>query len=70
VVVVLATLAGSALGIFSAWTGGTVIARVLDVMFAFPALLLAFLAVALFGAGLPAAIIALAVAYTPYLGGT
>jgi peptide/nickel transport system permease protein len=70
VVVILATIAGSALGIFSAWRGGwidTFISRILDILFAFPALLLAFLAIALFGTGLQAAVIALAVAYTPYL---
>jgi len=70
VVVILATIAGSALGIFSAWRGGwidTFVSRILDILFAFPALLLAFLAIALFGAGLQAAVIALAVAYTPYL---
>jgi peptide/nickel transport system permease protein len=69
-VVVLATVAGATLGIVSAWKGGTfdgLVSRALDVLFAFPALLLAILAVALFGAGLPSAIVALAVAYTPYL---
>ncbi|GAB3671221.1 ABC transporter permease [Actinocorallia lasiicapitis] len=64
-----ATLLGIAIGLFSAWTGGrtdALIGRALDVVFAFPALLLAILAVALFGKGLTAPVLAMAVAYTPY----
>ncbi|MET7304773.1 ABC transporter permease [Embleya sp. NPDC005575] len=68
-VVVFATVAGIAVGLFSAWRGGWVdaaIGRVLDILFAFPALLLAILAVALFGKGLTAPVLAMAVAYLPY----
>jgi peptide/nickel transport system permease protein len=43
------------------------VSRILDVTFAFPGVLLAILAVALFGAGLPAAIIALTIAHMPYI---
>ncbi|WP_405020786.1 ABC transporter permease [Kitasatospora sp. NBC_00070] len=68
-VVVFATLGGIAVGLFTAWRGGwvdTVVGRVLDVLFAFPALLLAILAVALFGKGLTAPVFAMAIAYLPY----
>ncbi|MFI6586930.1 ABC transporter permease [Embleya sp. NPDC050493] len=68
-VVVFATVAGIAVGLFSAWRGGWVdaaIGRVLDILFAFPALLLAILAVALFGKGLTAPVLAMAIAYLPY----
>ncbi|MDH6133410.1 peptide/nickel transport system permease protein [Kitasatospora sp. MAA4] len=68
-VVLFSTLLGIAVGLFSAWRGGwidTVLGRVLDILFAFPALLLAILAVALFGKGLTAPVLAMAVAYTPY----
>ncbi|WP_406289243.1 ABC transporter permease [Embleya sp. NBC_00896] len=68
-VVVFSTVAGIAVGLFSAWRGGWVdaaIGRVLDILFAFPALLLAILAVALFGKGLTAPVLAMAVAYMPY----
>ena len=41
--------------------------RILDILFAFPGLILAVLAVALFGAGLIAPVIALSIAYLPYI---
>jgi peptide/nickel transport system permease protein len=44
-----------------------VISSALNILFAFPAILLAVLATAVFGAGLTAAALALAVAYTPYV---
>ncbi|MFL5818739.1 MAG: ABC transporter permease [Conexibacter sp.] len=69
-VVLLATAASTALGVAAAWAGGWVdgvIARGLDVVFSFPGILLAILAVALFGRGLGAPIAALAIAYTPYI---
>lgn len=69
-VVVIATAAGTALGIACVWFGGwfdRVLTRVFDVVFAFPALLLAILGVVLFGPGLVAPVAALAVAYTPYI---
>jgi peptide/nickel transport system permease protein len=68
-VVVFSTVFGVLVGLFSAWRGGWVdalIGRVLDVMFAFPSLLLAILAVALFGKGLGAPVVAMAIAYMPY----
>lgn len=67
-VVLGSTVLGMALGLLAAWRGGwvdTILARVLDLLFAFPALLLAILAVALFGKGLVAPIIAMSIAYAP-----
>jgi peptide/nickel transport system permease protein len=69
-VVLVSTTAGTALALSAAWLGGlvdTVASRFIDAMFAFPGLLLAILAVSLFGPGLAAAGIALSVAYTPYV---
>jgi len=54
----------------STWFGGwfdSAVSRVVDAMFAFPGLLLAILAVSLFGPNLVAAAIALSIAYTPYV---
>ncbi|WP_330294696.1 ABC transporter permease [Streptomyces sp. NBC_00503] len=68
-VVLFSTLLGVAVGLFTAWRGGwidTAVGRVLDILFAFPALLLAILAVALFGKGMTAPVIAMAIAYMPY----
>ncbi|MEB8340763.1 ABC transporter permease [Streptomyces endophyticus] len=69
-VVLIATLLGTVLALTAVWFRGWVdglIVRVLDAIFAFPGLLLAILATALFGAGLSAAVVALAIAYTPYI---
>ncbi len=68
-VVLSSTVAGIAVGLFSAWCGGWIdaaVSRVLDILFAFPSLLLAILAVALFGKGITAPVLAMAVAYMPY----
>ena len=70
VVVGLSVVAGVLLALVSAWRRGatdSVISSTLDILFAFPAILLAVLATAVFGAGLTAASLALAVAYTPYV---
>lgn len=69
-VVVLATALGTALAIAAAWFGGwfdQFVSRVADVLFAFPGVILAIVAVAVFGRGLIAPVIALAIASTPYL---
>jgi peptide/nickel transport system permease protein len=61
---------GSLLAVTAAWRGGTydaVISSGLDIVFAFPGILLAVLAAAVFGAGLLAPVLALSVAYTPYV---
>ncbi|MFI6369771.1 ABC transporter permease [Streptomyces sp. NPDC050546] len=65
-----ATVGGVAVALACAWHGGwldRVISRVNDVLFAFPGLLLAVLAVAVLGPGLTAPVVALAVAYLPYM---
>lgn len=69
IVVVATAVAGSMLAFTAVWFGGKTdafLGRVLDVLFAFPSLLLAILGVAIFGPGLVTASIALAVAYIPY----
>lgn len=70
IVVVLSILVGTTLAVASAWRGGTfdnVVSSGLDVLFAFPAIVLAIIASVVWGAGLTSATIALAVAYTPYI---
>lgn len=69
-IVVLSTAFGTVLGLVAGWRGGWVdaaLSRVFDIMFAFPALLLAILVVALFGKGLVAPVIAMSIAYTPFV---
>jgi peptide/nickel transport system permease protein len=69
-VVILSMSAGTLLGVTTAWRRGAadaVITSGLDIVFAFPGILLAILATAVFGAGLIAAAIALSVAYLPYV---
>lgn len=71
IIVLLAGVLGTALGIASAVMGGVidrVISRVLDIGFAFPGMLLAILAVTMFGAGVTPVVIALAIAYIPFIG--
>lgn len=68
VVVLLSTILGVTLSITAAWFGGAVrgaVARLVDVIFAIPGLVLAVLAVAMFGKGQLAPILALSVAYIP-----
>ncbi|MGO4678351.1 ABC transporter permease [Microbacterium sp. 2MCAF23] len=68
VVVLLSTVLGVTLSITAAWFGGVVrgaVARLVDVIFAIPGLVLAVLAVAMFGKGQFAPILALSVAYIP-----
>ena len=65
IVVLISTVLGMTLAITSAWFGGAVrglIARLIDVIFAIPGLVLAVLAVAMFGRGLTAPVIALSIA--------
>ena len=69
-VVVTSTVLGTILALAAVWFGGwfdQVVVRVIDAVFAFPGLLLAILATALFGSGLPAAVAALSIAYVPYI---
>jgi peptide/nickel transport system permease protein len=70
VVVMISVPAGTLLAVTAAWRRGAsdaVISSGLNILFAFPGILLAVLAAAIFGAGLPAAAIALSVAYLPYI---
>jgi peptide/nickel transport system permease protein len=70
IVTLLTVFAGTAVAIWSVWVGGRfdrLVSRVLDGLFAFPSLLIAIVAVSVFGPGLTAPVIALAVAYLPYL---
>jgi len=69
-VVVLAMAGGIAFALISAWRRGAtdaVISSGMDVLFAFPGILLAVLAATVFGAGLVAAAVALSIAYLPYV---
>ena len=70
-IILLSLAIGVPLALSAAWRGGWTafaINRVLDIIFAIPGLLLAILAVSLFGPGLWAAVIALAISYVPYVG--
>lgn len=69
-IIIISTLIGTTLAITAAWRGGLldqVISRVTDILFAFPGLIFAMIAVSMFGPGLIAPVIALSIAYTPYL---
>jgi peptide/nickel transport system permease protein len=69
-VVVLSTVAGIAVGLVAGWYGGwidSVLSRGSEILFAFPGLLLAILIVAVYGEGLLAPVVALGVAYLPYV---
>ncbi|GAB4524787.1 MAG: ABC transporter permease [Anaerolineae bacterium] len=66
--VALATLFGSGIGILSGYIGGwfdTTMMRLMDMLFAFPGLLLALLVVTVLGPGLNNTVFAIAVVYTP-----
>lgn len=69
-VVVLSTVLGALLGLLAGWRGGwldATLGRLFDVVFAFPSLLIAIMAVALFGKGLVAPVIAMSIAYIPFV---
>lgn len=69
-IIAISTLAGTTLAIAAAWWGGLfdqVVSRVTDILFAFPGLILAMLAVSMFGPGIVAPVLALSIAYMPYL---
>jgi peptide/nickel transport system permease protein len=66
--VAVATLAGTVVGLFAAWFGGLwdgALMRAMDVLLAFPAILLAMLIVAIAGPGTATSIAAIAIVYTP-----
>ncbi|MCM2389248.1 ABC transporter permease [Streptomyces albipurpureus] len=69
-VVLLSLVVGLPLALAAAWRGGwldAVVGRFLDIVFSLPAILVAVLAVAVFRPGPAPAILALAVAYLPYV---
>ncbi|HET6849023.1 MAG TPA: ABC transporter permease [Gaiellales bacterium] len=69
-VVVISVGVGTGVAVATAWLGGWFdagVSAVVDVLFAFPGILLAVLAAAVFGPSLKSAVIALSVAYTPYV---
>ncbi len=66
--VTVSVLLGSALGLFAGYFGGAldlVIGRIMDVLFSFPALLLAIAVAAMLGPGVRNTALAIAVVYTP-----
>jgi peptide/nickel transport system permease protein len=70
VIVALSLIIGTVLAVAAAWRGGlsdAAISSGLDIAFAFPGILLAILAAAVFGPSLLTASVTLAVAYTPYV---
>ncbi|MQP33601.1 ABC transporter permease subunit [Rhodococcus erythropolis] len=70
VLLIIATAMGVAIGTVAAWKGGwvdTALARITDVMFAFPGLLFVVLMIAVFGKGPLTAVIALGLAFAPVI---
>ena len=70
VAILFASLAGISFGAIAAWKGGwldRVLSQITDFLFAFPGLLAAVFAVALFGPGIIAPAIGVAIAYTPII---
>ncbi|AVF03269.1 MULTISPECIES: ABC transporter permease [Devosia] len=66
--VAIATIAGTIIGLVSAWWGGLwdgIFMRVMDVLLAFPAILLALLIIAIVGPGTMTSVAAIAIVYTP-----
>jgi peptide/nickel transport system permease protein len=69
-VIVLSSIAGTALALIAGWWRGFMdasISRAMDILFAFPGLILAVVAAAVFGAGFVAPVLALSIAYTPVI---
>lgn len=68
-IVIVSAGLGTAVALAAAWWGGwfdAVVKRVVNIMFAIPAILIAVLAAAVFGLGFWAPVLALSVAYVPY----
>jgi peptide/nickel transport system permease protein len=67
--VAVAMVVGSLLGLFAAYFGGAwdvALGRGMDVLFSFPLLLLAIAIVGMLGPGIPNAILAITIVYTPF----
>jgi len=72
-VVIVSTLVGVPLGLLTGYLGGwsdSFISRIFDIIFAFPALLLAIAIVAIFGMGFITCVIAVAITYIPLMART
>jgi peptide/nickel transport system permease protein len=70
IVVLLSSCIGTLLALLAGMLGGAVdavLSRVLDILFAFPGLILAVVAAAVFGAGFLAPVLALSLAYIPVI---
>jgi peptide/nickel transport system permease protein len=70
IIVVISTTLGTVIALGAAWKGGMfeqAVDKVLSVMFAVPGILVAVIAVASFGAGFWAPVLALALVYIPYV---
>jgi len=70
VAVLVAAMLATLLAVLCAWLGGwfdRIISRAIDILFAFPGVLLALLAAAVFGAGFVASILAVGIAEVPYI---
>ena len=66
--VAIAAAAGTLIGLFAAWWGHLwdgILMRIMDVLLAFPAILLALLIVAIEGPGVATSITAIGIVYTP-----
>ncbi|MEU6998765.1 ABC transporter permease [Nonomuraea sp. NPDC046570] len=70
IVVLVAAVVGTVVAVSAAWVGGrfdALVSRTLDVIFAFPGLVLAIIAAAVIGPGLLAPVAALSISYVPYI---
>lgn len=66
--VAIATIAGTIIGLVSAWWGSLwdgVLMRIMDILLAFPAILLALLIIAIVGPGTFTSVAAIGIVYTP-----
>ncbi len=66
--VAVATIAGTIIGLLAAWWGSLwdgILMRIMDVLLAFPAILLALLIIAIFGPGTFTSVSAIGIVYTP-----
>jgi peptide/nickel transport system permease protein len=69
-IALIATGLGTLIGVVAAWKRGVsdaLLSRSMEILFAFPGLLLAMMAVAILGRGLTAPVVALAIANTPWV---
>jgi peptide/nickel transport system permease protein len=69
-VVAISAAVGTVVAVAAAWTGGwvdAIISRGLDTIFAFPGLILAIVVATAFGTGFVAPVLALSIAYVPYI---